>query len=191
MPRNRSVPSGAIGFDRFNFSVVAVDVQCDRTAANFAILNRGKRPGRSVDDRGEDRSAIWANHSGLYFEVHCENVTTKRMGDRDFFRMTARRNRNRNVCCVDSWGVHLGGSRNWTSRKGTRRRRPNPFAFAYLCVPCAMPRSGRNSRENARFSTIALQRTQRMEIHGPPSRCQNLFETLRSSVLSISMFTLR
>jgi hypothetical protein len=36
-------------------------------------------------------------------------------------KVAARRNRNRNVRCVDSWVFTLGGSRNWTSRKGTRR----------------------------------------------------------------------
>ena len=39
-------------------AVSGMHVQSDRTAANFAILNRGKRAGRGVDDSGEDRSAV-------------------------------------------------------------------------------------------------------------------------------------
>jgi hypothetical protein len=55
--------SRTIEVDRFNFAVMAVHVQRDGTATNFAILNRGKRAGRSVDDRGEDRSAVGANNA--------------------------------------------------------------------------------------------------------------------------------
>jgi len=49
---------------------MAVDIQLDRATANFAVLDRGKRPCRSVDDRRENRSAIGADDSGLDFEVH-------------------------------------------------------------------------------------------------------------------------
>jgi hypothetical protein len=62
--------SGTIDFDRFNLTVVTVNIECDGTTADFAILNRGKRPGRSVDNRGEDSSAVRANYLGLYLKVH-------------------------------------------------------------------------------------------------------------------------
>jgi hypothetical protein len=62
--------SRTIEIDGLNLAVVAVHVQSDRTAANFAILNRGKRAGRGVDDSGEDRSAVGANNARLYFKVH-------------------------------------------------------------------------------------------------------------------------
>jgi hypothetical protein len=55
--------SRTIGFDGLDLAIVAVHVQSDRTAANFAVLNRGKRAGRSVDDSGKDRSAVGANNS--------------------------------------------------------------------------------------------------------------------------------
>ncbi len=55
--------SRTIELDRFNFAVMAMHVQRDGTATDFAILNRGKRAGRSVDDRGEDRSAVGANNA--------------------------------------------------------------------------------------------------------------------------------
>ena len=72
---NAEVPAQAnssrtIEIDGLNLAVVAVHVQSDRTAANFAILNRGKRAGRGVDDSGEDRSAVGANNARLYFKVH-------------------------------------------------------------------------------------------------------------------------
>ena len=66
----RANSSRTIEIDGLNLAVVAVHVQSDRTAANFAILNRGKRAGRGVDDSGEDRSAVGANNARLYFEVH-------------------------------------------------------------------------------------------------------------------------
>jgi len=56
----------------------------DRTAANFAILNRGKRAGRSVDNRGEDRSAVGANNARLYFKVH-RGIYHKGGADHRFF----------------------------------------------------------------------------------------------------------
>ena len=55
--------SRTVEFDRFNFAGMTMHVQRDGTAADFAILNRGKRAGRSVDDRGEDRSAVGANNA--------------------------------------------------------------------------------------------------------------------------------
>ena len=55
--------SRTIEFDRFNFAIMAMHVQCDGTATDFAILNRGKCAGRSVNDRGEDRSAVGANNA--------------------------------------------------------------------------------------------------------------------------------
>jgi hypothetical protein len=55
--------SRTIEFDRFNFAIMAVHVQRDGTATNFAVLNRGKCAGRSVNDRGEDRSAVGANNA--------------------------------------------------------------------------------------------------------------------------------
>jgi hypothetical protein len=55
--------SRTIKFDRFNLAIMAVHVQSDGTATDFAILNRGKRAGRSVNDRGEDRSAVGANNA--------------------------------------------------------------------------------------------------------------------------------
>jgi hypothetical protein len=55
--------SRTIKFDRFDLAVMAVHVQSDGTATDFAILNRGKRAGRSVNDRGEDRSAVGANNA--------------------------------------------------------------------------------------------------------------------------------
>jgi hypothetical protein len=66
----RANSSRTIEFDRFNLAVMAVHVQRDGTATDFAVLNRGKRAGRSVNDRGEDRSAVGANDARLYFEVH-------------------------------------------------------------------------------------------------------------------------
>jgi hypothetical protein len=55
--------SRTIKIDRFNLAIMAVHVQSDGTATDFAILNRGKRAGRSVNDRGEDRSAVGANNA--------------------------------------------------------------------------------------------------------------------------------
>ena len=55
--------SRTIEFDRFDLAIMAVHVQRDGTATDFAILNRGKRAGRSVNDRGEDRSAVGANNA--------------------------------------------------------------------------------------------------------------------------------
>jgi hypothetical protein len=55
--------SRTIKFDRFNLAIMAVHVQSDGTATDLAVLNRGKRAGRSVNDRGEDRSAVGANNA--------------------------------------------------------------------------------------------------------------------------------
>ena len=55
--------SRTIEFDRFDLAIMAVHVQRNGTATDFAILNRGKRAGRSVNDRGEDRSAVGANNA--------------------------------------------------------------------------------------------------------------------------------
>jgi hypothetical protein len=55
--------SRTIKIDRFNLAVMAVHIQRDGTATDLTILNRGKRAGRSVDDRGEDRSAVGANNA--------------------------------------------------------------------------------------------------------------------------------
>ena len=52
---------------------MAVNIELDGTTADFAILNRGKRPGRCVDDRGEDSAAVGANYAGLYLKVHATN----------------------------------------------------------------------------------------------------------------------
>jgi hypothetical protein len=41
----KAISSRAIKIDRINLSGMAVHVQSDWTAANFAILNRGKRTG--------------------------------------------------------------------------------------------------------------------------------------------------
>jgi hypothetical protein len=65
--------SRTIVFDRLNFTVVTVNIELNGAAADFAILNRGKRSGRRVDDRGEDSAAVGANYAGLYFKVHSTN----------------------------------------------------------------------------------------------------------------------
>jgi hypothetical protein len=55
--------SRTIEFNRFDFAGMTVHVQRDGTATNLAILNRGKRAGRSVDDRSEDRSAVGTDNA--------------------------------------------------------------------------------------------------------------------------------
>jgi hypothetical protein len=49
---------------------MAVNIELNGATADFAILNRAKRSGRRVDDRGEDSAAVGANYAGLYFKVH-------------------------------------------------------------------------------------------------------------------------
>jgi hypothetical protein len=65
--------SRTIEFDRLNCTAMTVNIELDGTTADFAILDRGKRSGRGVDDRGEDSAAVGANNAGLYFKVHANN----------------------------------------------------------------------------------------------------------------------
>jgi hypothetical protein len=65
--------SRTIEFYRLNFTVMAVNIELNGATADFAILNRAKRSGRRVDDRGEDSAAVGANYAGLYFKVHAIN----------------------------------------------------------------------------------------------------------------------
>jgi len=57
-----AISSRAIEFDRLDLAVVTMHIQSDRAATNFAILNGRKSSRGSIDDRGEDRSAVGANN---------------------------------------------------------------------------------------------------------------------------------
>jgi hypothetical protein len=57
---------------------MAMHIEGNWTTAHFAILYGGKRAGRSIDNRGERRSAVGAHNLRLYLEFHERNLSTKK-----------------------------------------------------------------------------------------------------------------
>jgi hypothetical protein len=74
----KRILSRSVNFNRVDRAVMAMHIEGNWTTAHFAILYGGKRAGRSIDNRGERRSAVGAHNLRLYLEFHERNLSIKK-----------------------------------------------------------------------------------------------------------------